>query len=309
MSDTHASNTAPVYIDCRQPTLDAIRRLGLDQRFPQVRIHVGQPQGEALATVIKNANCILTGRSLFDRQTLAMFPQLRRIVYLGTGAEASIDVIAAREQGITVIPIRNYGNRSNAEYAFGLILDAARHISRMHELMREGGWETLEGMELKGKRLGVLGVGGIGSELIRIGAAFGMKVNAWNRSPIDAGLPCTVMNREALLAESDIISLHLGYNPETHHIIDAAAFEKMKNDVILINAARGGLVDENALLQALMSGKVAHASLDVFDDEPLSVNHRLRQIPNVTLSCHAAFNTTEALERLVTCGFEALCAR
>lgn len=293
-----------IYIDCRSETFDTIRRLELDQRFTELHIHVGAPEGDELLDLMKNAQVVLTGRSYLGHELLNQCSQLKTLVFLGTGPESYIDVPAAEALGIEVKRVRNYGNRTNAEHAFALILEAARRISFMDQSIRSGGWEAHQGMELQGKQLGVIGVGGIGSELIRMADAFDLRVAAWNRSDIDSSLPCTVMAWEDLLSTSDILSIHLGYNQHTHGIIDKKAFTLMKPGVIFINAARGGLVDEKAMIQALKSGTICHAGLDVFEVEPLPASHPLRRLPNVTLTAHAAFNTREALDRLVTQAFE-----
>jgi len=293
-----------IYIDCRTETYDTIRRLELDQHFNELHIHVGAPEDEELLDLMKGAQVVLTGRSYLDHNLLSQCPALKTLVFLGTGPESYIDVPAAEALGIAVKRVRNYGNRTNAEHAFALILEAARRISLMDQSIRSGGWEAHQGMELQGKQLGVIGVGGIGSELIRLADAFGMRVAAWNRSAVDSTLPCTVMTWEELLATSDVLSIHLGYNQHTHGIIDEKAFTLMKPGVIFINAARGGLVDEKAMIEALESGTIRHAGLDVFEVEPLPASHPLRDMPNVTLTAHAAFNTREALDRLVTQAFE-----
>jgi len=293
-----------IYIDCRSETFDTIRRLELDQRFHELHIHVGAPEGDELLGLMKHAQVVLTGRSYLDHALLRQCSELKTLVFLGTGPESYIDVPAAQALGIEVKRVRNYGNRTNAEHAFALILEAARRISFMDQSIRSGGWEAHQGMELQGKQLGVIGVGGIGSELIRMADAFGLRVAAWNRSEIESSLPCTVMTWEELLSTSDILSIHLGYNQHTQGIIDNKAFTLMKPGVIFINAARGGLVDEKAMIDALQSGIIRHAGLDVFEVEPLPASHPLRGMPNVTLTAHAAFNTREALDRLVTQAFE-----
>lgn len=295
-----------VYIDCRSATFDAIDKLGLNRNFEGLHIHVGQPEGAALVALMKGARVILTGRTQIDRELLSQCPRLEKIVFLGTGAESYVDVPAAQELGIEVERVRNYGNRTNAEHAFALILDAARGVSYMDRSIRAGGWETRQGMELQGKQLGVIGVGSIGSELIKLAHAFGLRVCAWNRSELDPALPCTRLDWNALLKTSDILSLHLGYNADTHGIIDEAAFQQMKKGVIFINAARGALVNEAAMLRALESGIIRHAGLDVFETEPLPASHPLRCQPNVTLTAHAAFNSKAAFERLITQAFEIL---
>lgn len=295
-----------VYIDCRPSTFTVINELGLNKDFDDLHIHVGQPEGAELLALMRGARVILTGRTHLGRDVLSQCRQLKKIVFLGTGAESYIDVPAARDLSIEIGRVRNYGNRTNAEHAFALILDAARNVSRMDRSIRAGKWDCLQGMELKGKQLGVIGVGGIGSELIRMAHSFGLRVCAWNRSEIDPDLPCTQLSWNNLLKTSDILSVHLGYNADTHDIIGETSFNQMKKGVLFINTARGALVNESAMLSALRSGIIRHASLDVFETEPLPASHPLRDLPNVTLTAHAAFNSKEAFVRLITQAFEIL---
>jgi len=164
--------------------------------------------------------------------------------------------------------------------------------------VRAGTWQPLEGMQLRGKTLGIVGLGGIGREVARIASGIGMKVIAWNRTARpDAGVALVAL--DALLAHADVISLHLALTDETLCLLDAQRLARIKPGAILVNTARGGLVDEAALIAALASGRLRHAGLDVFHDEPLRPDHPLAKLPNVTLSAHAAFRTREASETLI----------
>jgi D-3-phosphoglycerate dehydrogenase len=148
-------------------------------------------------------------------------------------------------------------------------------------------------MQLNGKTLGLIGLGGIGREVARIARGIGMEVIAWNRSPRpDAGVPLVAL--DDLLTRADVISLHLALNDETRGLLDAKRLALAKPGVILVNTARGALVDENALIDAIERGHVRHAGLDVFHAEPLKPDHPLARMENVTLTSHAAFRTVEA---------------
>jgi D-3-phosphoglycerate dehydrogenase len=163
----------------------------------------------------------------------------------------------------------------------------------MDRAVRGGTWEPLEGMQLTGKVLGVVGLGGIGREVVRLARGIGMEVIAWNRTPRpDAGVP--LVDLDTLLARADVVSLHLALDDHTRGIIDAGRIARMKPGAILINTARGALVDEAALIRALGSGRIRHAGLDVFHAEPLKPDHPLAGMENVTLTSHAAFRTLEA---------------
>ena len=163
----------------------------------------------------------------------------------------------------------------------------------MDREVRGGVWTPQEGVQLLGKTLGVIGLGGIGREVARIAKGIGMDVIAYNRTKaVDAGV--TLVDIDTLLAKSDVVSLHLTLGDETRGFLNAERIAKMKPGVILINTARGALVDEAALLAALKSGHIRHAGLDVFHAEPLKADNPLTKMPNVTLTSHVAFRTLEA---------------
>jgi D-3-phosphoglycerate dehydrogenase len=170
---------------------------------------------------------------------------------------------------------------------------AARDVARMDRDIRAGGWTPQEGMQLFGKTLGVVGLGGIGGEVARIGKGLGMEVIAWNRTP-RADAPCPQVDIDTLLARADVVSLNLVLSDETRGFLSKDRIARMKPGALLINTARGALVDEAALIDALRSGHIRHAGLDVFHNEPLAADHPLAQLPNVTLTAHAAFRTLEA---------------
>ena len=182
-----------------------------------------------------------------------------------------------------------------------LMFACARDIALSDRKIRGGTWEPLEGVQLYGKTLGVIGLGGIGAEVARIGAGIGMKVIGWNRTvrPIAGVTPVDI---DTLLASADVIALCLSLTDETRGFLDAARLARIKPGAIIVNTARGALVDEAGLIDALRSGRIRHAGLDVFHAEPLKPDHPLAQLPNVTLSPHAAFRTPEASENLLRRG-------
>ena len=174
--------------------------------------------------------------------------------------------------------------------------------------MRDGRWLRSEGMQLAGKTLGLIGYGGIAAEVARIAIGLGMKVIAWNRTPKTGGAGVEFVAIERLLAESDAVSLHLLLTDETRGFLSAARIAAMRRGVLLVNTARGALVDEAALVAALRSGQIGHAGLDVFAVEPMPPGHVLTTLANVTLSAHSGFRTPEANRRLIEAAF-AHCAR
>ena len=173
-------------------------------------------------------------------------------------------------------PIRGYGDTAVAEHTIALMFACARDIALSDRRIRGGRWEPLEGVQLLGKTLGVIGLGGIGREVARIGRGIGMNVIGWNRTRHgDLGVP--LADLDTLLSTSDVISLNLSLIDETRGFLDAARIARIKPGAILVNTARGALVDEAALIEALQSGRIRHAGLDVFHAEPLKADHPLAQ--------------------------------
>jgi D-3-phosphoglycerate dehydrogenase / 2-oxoglutarate reductase len=223
---------------------------------------------------------------------------LRHIVFLGTGARSYMKPEELAELGIEVHLIRGYGDTAVAEMAMGLAFSAAKRIPEMNSEIRRGQWVSREGMQLTGKTLGIVGYGGIGAEMARLGRGIGMSVLAWNRTP--RNVPgVTFCGLEYLLRESDVVSLHLSLTPDTRHIVSREGLAQMKPGAILVNTARGALVDEDALADALLDGDLSAAALDVFEQEPLPTGNCFSSIPNVVLTAHAANMTSEAGHNLI----------
>jgi len=204
-----------------------------------------------------------------------------------------MNVAEIEAAGVKVHTIKGYGDTAVAEQTIALMMAACRDLALMDRRIRAGTWQPMEGMQVFGKTLGIVGLGGIGAEVARIAKGMGMRVVAWNRTKRTDPSAKSV-ELDDLLQKSDIISLNLTLNDETRGFIDKARIARMKPGVILVNTARGALVDEAALIEALKSGHIRHAGLDVFHDEPLKADHPLAGMENVTLSAHAAFRTLEA---------------
>jgi D-3-phosphoglycerate dehydrogenase len=180
---------------------------------------------------------------------------------------------------------------------------SARVLAQMDREMRVGNWIREDAMQLTGKTLGLIGFGGIAAEVARIASGSGMKVIAWNRTPKKhAGVE--FVDLDTLLKQSHVVSIHLLLNDETRGMIGREKIAAMRPGVILVNTARGAIVDEAAMIEALKSGHIRHAGLDVFNIEPLPKDHPLTKIPNVTLSAHSAFRTPEASENLISAAWE-----
>jgi D-3-phosphoglycerate dehydrogenase len=228
---------------------------------------------------------------------------LKHVVFLGTGARSYMNPEELSQLGIEVHLIKGYGDTAVAECAIALMWAAARGIAKMDREMRAGNWLREDGMQLTGKTLGLIGFGGIAAEVARIALGSGLKVIAWNRSPKQfAGVK--FVSLDALLAQSQVVSLHLLLNDETRGFLSRERIKAMKPGVILVNTARAAMVDEAAMIEALETGHISHAGLDVFNTEPLPADHALTKIPNVTLSAHSAFRTPEASENLIHAAWE-----
>jgi D-3-phosphoglycerate dehydrogenase len=249
-----------------------------------------------LPAVLKGYDICIDDHSYLPTDLVDKCDALKHVVFLGTGAASYMNIAELAERGIKVDTIRNYGDTAVAEHAIALMFAACRDIAAMDREVRAGTWVPHGGLQLLGKTLGVIGLGGIGSEVLRIGQGLGMKVIAWNRSS-RPGAPLVPLDE--LLARSDVISMNMTLGDETRGFLGPAQFAAMKPGVIFVNTARAALVDETALIAALRSGHIRHAGLDVFHAEPLKPDHPLAQMENVTLTAHAAFRTLEASQTLL----------
>jgi D-3-phosphoglycerate dehydrogenase / 2-oxoglutarate reductase len=289
------------YVDCSPFLRALIDEAGLV--LPSdLSVHVGDPDPDELVALAVDAEVVLNGHTAMDAVLLAQLPKLRRIVFLGTGASSYIDLDAAAARGIAIETIRGYGDRAVAEHAFALMLAAARNVTAMDRKLRAGRWDPCAGVELAGKTVGVIGAGGIGLTFAALAEAFGMEVLIYARRPLVDRWADAQASLDAVLARADVLSLHLPLTAETRHFLDAEKLGRMKDGAILVNTARGGLVEEAALLAALKSGRIAHAALDVYEREPLEPDAAIVNAPNTTLSAHAGFKTREASLRLIEMG-------
>lgn len=249
----------------------------------------------AVAVVNLRAYTRITA-SLLDR-----LPGLGLIVVAGTGVD-NVDIEAATARGVLVCNTPGLAARSVAEHAIALLLAVAKQLARTDREVREGGWIHRPGIELAGKTLGVVGLGPIGAATARMAAGLGMRTLAWTVRPDPARAEAVgatlVADLDRLLAEADAVSLHLRLSPESRGLLDARRIGLMKPGAILVNTARGALVDEAALAAALEAGRLRGAGLDVFVDEPLPADSPLRRLPTVVLSPHQAWVTEEASARL-----------
>jgi D-3-phosphoglycerate dehydrogenase len=266
---------------------------------PPVAVHeLADILPETLPGLLAGYDFVLDDHTRMPTETMRQCKDLKHIIFLGTGARSYMHPEELAELGITVHIIKGYGDIAVAEHTIALMWAAARGVARMDRGMREGQWLRTEGMELTGKTIGLIGFGGIASEVARIAGGSGMRVLAWNRTPKTAA-GVTFTDLDMVLAESDVVSVHLLLNDETRNFLTAERIGRIKPGAMLVNTARAAIVDEAAMIAALESGRLRHAALDVFDSEPLPPGHVLTTLPNVTLTAHSAFRTPEASDKLL----------
>jgi len=234
--------------------------------------------------------CVMRERTPLPRNLVERLPNLKFVASTGP-VNASIDVVAAADRGI-VVSHTGYRSDPAIDLTWALILASARNIVAESISMRSGGWQRTVGTELRGKTLGVLGLGRVGSEVARIGRAFGMDLIAWsqNMTPEAAHAAGAVLvSKDELFEQADILTIHLVLSDRTRSLVGAAELAKMKPTARLINASRGPIVDEEALISALRNKQIAGAAIDVFDIEPLPASHPFRTLDNVLATPHIGY--------------------
>jgi D-3-phosphoglycerate dehydrogenase len=292
-----------VFVDAN-PALAAVADAML--RLPGVEFAVHRDpdvRPEALADVIGDAAIALVDHTRLPTALARECRGLRHVVFLGTGARSYMEPEALAALGITVHTIRGYGDTAVAECAIALMFAAARGIAAMDRAMRDGAWRRTEGLQLTGRTLGLVGFGGIAREVARMALGIGMEVVAFNRTP-RTHARVRFAPLDDVLRASDVVSLHLALDDATRGILSRERIAAMRRGAILVNTARGALVDEAALVDALASGHLGHAGLDVYAIEPLPPGHPLLALANVTLSAHSGFRTAEANRNLIGAALE-----
>jgi phosphoglycerate dehydrogenase-like enzyme len=238
--------------------------------------------------------CVMRERTPLPREILQQLPALKLIASTGL-RNASIDIKAAAALGIAVTAT-GYDSTATVEFSWSLIMASMRGIDREAASFRAGGWQVGLGSNLRGKSLGVVGLGNIGKEIARIGLAFGMKVIAWSENLNDekassAGAIC--VDKQTLLREADVVTVHLVLSGRTRGLIGRPEFALMKPKARFVNTSRGPIVDEEALVEALRERRIAGAALDVFDVEPLRADHPFRKLDNVLATPHIGYVTED----------------
>lgn len=261
---------------------------------------------EAVRQRAANAEVVLTNKCVLTAEDIEALPKLRYIGVLATGYNV-VDVEAARERGIVVTNIPGYSTESVAQLVFALLFGLTRRVEYHARLVAEGSWSECEDfsfhkspqIELSGLKLGVIGYGAIGRSVVRIGLALGMRVLVHTRTGPEV-LPegVRLVDRAGLLRESDVVSLHCPLTAENGRMVDAGFLQRMKRSAFFLNTARGGLVDEAALAEALNAGEIAGAGLDVMEREPPPAGSPLLKAKNCLITPHLAWATLAARQRL-----------
>jgi phosphoglycerate dehydrogenase-like enzyme len=252
--------------------------------------HLADPDAVIERLLPFDVVCVMRERTPLPRNVIERLPNLKLIASTGSG-NASIDVAVAGDRGIAVVHT-GYRSDPTVEFTWALILACARHIVTESNSVRSGGWQQTVGVDLRGKTLGVLGLGNVGSEVARIGSAFGMKLIAWSQNMTAETAKATdaiLVSKDQLFERADILTIHLVLSGRTRGLVGAAQLEKMKPTAWLINASRGPIVEEQALITALQNKRLAGAAIDVFDIEPLPPSHPFRTLDKVLATPHIGY--------------------
>jgi phosphoglycerate dehydrogenase-like enzyme len=264
--------------------------------------HLSEPEAAAALRPFE-VLCTVRERMALPRNLIEQLPNLKLITIVGRSLP-NLDMAAATEHGVLVAhsdfasPRYKSVRDATPELAWGLMIATVRNLAEEHRRMREGGWQTTTGMTLSGKTLGLLGLGRTGKRMAEYAKVFGMQVIAWSQNltgEAAAAVGARRVEKAALFEESDVVSIHLVLSERTRGLVGDSELALMKPHAYLINTSRGPIVDQNALIGALTSGRIAGAGLDVYDIEPPPRDHPLRFLPNVTLSPHLGYVTRETL--------------
>ena len=276
--------------------------------FGQVSVYPRTAPEEAIPR-IGDAEIVLINKTPITAELLDACPSIRLICVLATGYNV-VDCDAAKQRGILVCNVPDYGTDAVAQFTFSLLLELCNRVGHHNDLVHQGRWSACPDfcfwdtpqMELAEKTMGIIGFGRIGKAVGNIAKAFGMRVLACNRSrPAENIAIADYVNLQTLLQQSDIVSLHCPLTPETNKIINQNTISQMKTGAILLNTARGALVDEEALSEALVCGKLRGAAVDVVSQEPITSNNPLLTAPNCIITPHMAWAPMESRQRILDC--------
>ena len=296
----------PAFVDCHGVLAERLTK-DMASVVPHLAVWRDEPAGEdELIARLSGRRNVLVYMAYMSERVLRACPDLKTVAYLSTGLSTHGDLGAAAELGIRFEGVKGYGDRAVAEHAVTLALAGLKRIAEMDRAVRGGRFRLMRAEEFAGTTFGILGLGGIGAETARIADALGARVVGWTPSGDARDAPVVMTSKEDVFALADIVSLHLSLTPDTRGIVTAADFARARKGLILVNTARGALIDEHALLDALSAGQVGHAALDVFEAEPLPAEHAFCAMDNVTLTPHSAWLTTQAVDRLLRAGLDLL---
>lgn len=285
------------------------------ERFGSVTVYDRTPDAEIIPR-IGDAEIVLLNKTPITAATIAACPSVRLICVLATGYNV-VDCAAARAHGISVCNVPGYATEEVAQFTFALLLELCHHVGLHSDAVHAGKWESCPDFcffdtpqrSLRGKTMGIIGFGAIGRATGRIARAMGMRVLAYNRSRCPEGEAIAqYVDLDTLLAESDVISLHCPLTPETTRIIHAGTIAKMKDGALLINTARGAVLDDAAVAAALTSGKLGGAALDVLTEEPPRSGSPLLTAPNCIITPHIAWTAAACRQRILDCTVQSIVA-
>lgn len=281
-------------------------------RFPQAVTRKEALKGQKLIDACKDHEVVCCFiYSAFTAEVINALPKLKLLCTRSVGTN-HIDIEACKQKGIVVCNVPDYGSHVIAEHAFALLLSTMRHISQADTKVKSGNFDYhgLRGMALMGKTIGIIGTGKIGAKAAQIAHGFGMRILAVDKCRVlalQSAYGVQYVELETLLKESDVISLHVPVFPETTHMINASTIAQMKKGVIIVNTARGELIDSAALLAALKSGHVSRALLDVLEHEKdFTLNKELIEHPNVIVTPHIAFYADDSMHRMYLDCFDSI---
>ena len=276
--------------------------------FGSVTVYSRTPE-DRIISHIADAQIVLLNKAPITREVLDACPNIRLICVLATGYNV-VDCEEARARGIVVCNVPDYGTNAVAQFTFAMLLELCHQVGHHSSLVHQGAWSSCPDfcfwdtpqMELAGKTMGIIGFGRIGRAVGRIAGSFGMRVLAYSRRPLEEGKSIgTYVDLDTLLSQSDVLSLHCPLTPQTHRLIGEAALAKMKDGALLLNTARGAVIDEEAVAQALHSGKLAGAAVDVVTKEPIPSDCPLLRAPNCIITPHMAWAPRESRLRIQQC--------
>ncbi|KAA8733929.1 2-hydroxyacid dehydrogenase [Acinetobacter qingfengensis] len=277
----------------------------LKQQFDELYLYPST-QSEEIIERLKNADVVITNKSSLSEHTIRQLPNLKLILISATGTN-NVDLVAAKQRNIPVCNCQGYGTHAVAQHTMSLILALATQVIKYNQAVKQGRWQQSEQfcfldypiMELAGKKIGILGYGELGQAVARLAQAFGMQIliGQLPHRPKKDGY----LQLDELLAQVDILTLHCPLTPETENLIDEKELSKMKNTAFVINVARGGIINEQALATALINRTIAGAAIDVLTVEPPSTGNPLLDpnLTNLIITPHSAWGSVEARQKIV----------